>query len=194
MARVKLDSLVNYNGRITTCGQLLDDGLAFVEKVDNFHSRTKGTVTKYFVTIAKNYPQVMTGWEIGQKAYESRASKGQDKIPVVNQLIPDDNLGVLGTIGNYLVIIHTGDINFKNKNYYADVVDNNGNLIFECDEYIESCLFDSPDSLLLMIEKEFNHALLDGSLYNSQVSWLVKENLLSYLLQLNKSSPATGGR
>ena len=35
---VKLSDGVAHDGRVTTCGQLLDDGLAYVEEVDNFHS------------------------------------------------------------------------------------------------------------------------------------------------------------
>ena len=71
---VKLDDLVNHDGRITTIDQLDQDGLIVYEQVDNFGSkRTKsGLTTKYFATI-KN---TKSGWEIGKKAYLSKTKPG----------------------------------------------------------------------------------------------------------------------
>ena len=74
MAKARLNELVNCDGTITTCAELLDTGKAYVSKVDHFYSpRSKtGTRVAYFVDIH-------TGgcFEIGKMAYESRLAKGQ---------------------------------------------------------------------------------------------------------------------
>ena len=81
--RVKLSDLVNFNGTITTPAELLDNGTAYVERVDSFYApRSKnGFRPAYFVTIPDpNDPDVKSGWEISKYAYQSRADKGQDKL------------------------------------------------------------------------------------------------------------------
>lgn len=78
MARIKLEDKVNFNGRIATLAELLDEGVLFVEKSEHFFSRRteSGETTKYFANIVAD---PMAGWEIGQKAYESRIAKDQGK-------------------------------------------------------------------------------------------------------------------
>lgn len=80
MARVRLDAPVNSTDYgITTCAALLDNGHAIVERVEHFG---RNDVTKYFVTLLDLKGAITSGcFEIGQKAYESRAAKGQDKLP-----------------------------------------------------------------------------------------------------------------
>ena len=82
MPRVKLDQPVNTGAGfygVTTCAALLDQGHAFVEKSDHFG---KNNVTKYFVTLIDRRGNATDDcFEIGQKAYESRAAKGQNIKP-----------------------------------------------------------------------------------------------------------------
>lgn len=79
--RVKLNQPVDskFYG-IITCAELLDSGEAWVECVPNFG---RNRVTKYFVTLVnpKDYNDESYCFEIGQKAYESRAAKGQNVKP-----------------------------------------------------------------------------------------------------------------
>lgn len=80
MAFTKLSDKVRHpNNKVYTLGELLDLKMAYVRKVDHFHSRRakNGTVTAYFVDIIVNGELTTSGWRIGQKAYESRKAKGQ---------------------------------------------------------------------------------------------------------------------
>jgi hypothetical protein len=89
MARVKLSDKVNANWwGITTPAQLLDEGKAIVEKVERFGKRE---VTKYFCTLV-NLDGTLSNncWDIGQKAYESRAAKGQNKLPAKEETKTDE--------------------------------------------------------------------------------------------------------
>lgn len=78
MARVTLNQPVNANGDITTIAALLDSGRAFVERVEHWG---KNDVVAYFATMIDSSGNEAGSWQIGQKAYESRAAKGQNTRP-----------------------------------------------------------------------------------------------------------------
>lgn len=83
MSRVRLDQEVNTDDYgVTTCAALLDSRHAIVEKCDHFG---RNDVTKYFVTLLDPSGALTNGcFEIGQKAYESRAAHGFDKLPAAD--------------------------------------------------------------------------------------------------------------
>ena len=81
MAKVKLSDSIRHNGNITTCAELLNNGIAGVRMAEKFYSKRakKGYTTKYFCDLIDvDNPDNMTGWEIGRMAYESRVDKGQE--------------------------------------------------------------------------------------------------------------------
>lgn len=74
MARVRLSDRVRVDGgEISTPAELLDEGRAVVSKVDKFRGPRGGVRVAYFVDLVDG----SGSWEIGEKAYESRAAKGQ---------------------------------------------------------------------------------------------------------------------
>lgn len=80
MARIQLNKPVyDLDGHITTLADLLDAGKAYVVKCDHFG---KNDVTRYFVDLVDSEGVTQGSFDIGQKAYESRAKKGQNVNPV----------------------------------------------------------------------------------------------------------------
>lgn len=103
MPRVRLDQPVNSEYGLTTCSDLLNSGKAVVERVENFG---RNMVTKYFCTLL-NLDGTLSDacFEIGQKAYESRAAIGQNQVPVLIKpesptLLPVAFDGTVLSVGN----------------------------------------------------------------------------------------------
>lgn len=106
---IKLSDKIKLNdGTITTGAELLDSGKAIVtkEQIYTKHARNdQGFVYWYNLELLENGKPSGWSWRIGQKAYESRAAKGQDKPPAdMPATRPADPVIVVGGTADALVI------------------------------------------------------------------------------------------